>query len=403
VDVGLTNLLMIDQPGMHGLFNYWSLTSRITDQTAPIAQAESRLKKWFTFVDQITASKPLDPPVDHHGAYVVCDDTLLYEHGNLFTPRLNDYYKPFVHHVDQSDMRVDSLHARDIDEQALQGRPWVYVPYASDLLSKQVVDALTQYVQKGGTLIMEAGSGKWLLNGDRKDALGHALGLGDWQAHKTDASEIIGQWQNAGVLQSATLKLRTQPWNPPIDTQPTPWIHNIARSYFQVGTWVHGDKGTILATDQQSGKPILTKHILGGGGVLLFDGVVDWLNSPGLIKAIQFAVTGQSQDQTQPQDESQELIKREFIHGKTYYLVGRRFIGQAQINAIARSNRELAGQPPVNFHIRLADMKADATYHVTDILNDHVYPVQTGEFLMRHGMSMVLKPGQAFVLKFEQE
>merc|ERR1711941_17169 len=152
-----------------------------------------------------------------HGAYVMCDETLLYEHGHLFYDRVHDYLKPFMHHVAASDMRADALHAKDVDGASLQNRPWVYVPYASDLLSSEVLSTLKQYVQQGGTLIMEAGSGKWCLQNNESDVLSNAIGFGSWKSSPVTSDSVSTSWNGCKI------NFRTKPWNPPIDDQPTPW------------------------------------------------------------------------------------------------------------------------------------------------------------------------------------
>lgn len=386
VDVGLTNLLMTDQPGMHGLFNYWKPEWRVKDQPQPVREAENRLKTWFGFIDQITAAKPLDQTIEKRGAYLICDETLLYEHGNLFADRIEDYLKPFQYHVAVSDMRVDALHARDVNEAMLQGRPWVYVPYASDLLSGEVVSALKSYVQQGGTLIMEAGSGEWALQGKDADVLSKTLGLGTWQSRKVDADSVTASWNGCKVT------FRTKPWNPPIDDQPTPWIHNIAGGYLQWGDW-----SNMMA----SSHTMVHQSKLGTGQVLAFAGVVDWLNSPGLLTTIDKAVTGK--DSTKATQSKVQLIKRQLQHGSTHFLVGRRFISQNAIDYLKSGHPEKVDQTPAISHVKLTELNAGATYRITDLLNGKAFASQNGKKLMTNGIELNLKPGQAFVLKLGME
>lgn len=401
VDVGVTNLLMIDQPGMHGLFNYWAPQWRVKDQPAPVTQAEGRLKTWFGFIDQITQSIPLEEVKKKQGAYLICDETLLYEHGHMFYGRIDDYLKPFEHHAAQSDIQADALHAKDVVESSLQGRPWVYIPYSTDLLSDTLVNTLKNYVQQGGTLLMEAGSGKWSLNSNKSDVLSKALGLGDWQSLKNNVPSVVGVWKQAGFL-TTTLKLRTQPWNPPINDQPTPWIHNIAGGYLQYGTWAKAGQGIALAISQPDGKLIMSQHSLGAGKILAFSGVVDWLNSPRLLQSLEASITGHSQSQKVSQN-SVQLIMRQFEHGRTQYLVGRRFISQNDIDAIKSGKLKQVNQQPVLCKIHLRNLKPAKTYKVADLLDGHAYSSQQGATLMGEGLALQLKPGQAFVLKFEQE
>ena len=386
VDVGLTNMLMIDQPGMHGLFNYWKPEWLLKDQPQPVTEAENRLKTWFGFMDQITKAKPLKQVDAKHGAYVMCDETLLYEHGHLFYDRVHDYLKPFMHHVAASDMRADALHAKDVDGASLQNRPWVYVPFASDLLSSEVLSTLKQYVQQGGTLIMEAGSGKWCLQNNESDVLSNAIGFGSWKSSPVTSDSVSTSWNGCKI------NFRTKPWNPPIDDQPTPWIHNVAGGYLQIGSW---------ANTLQSSHTMVHQKRLGSGQIIAFGGVVDWLSSPGLLACLHQNITGQPQAQ-QSVDQVQ-LIKRQLVDDKTHFLVGRRFITQNDIDYIKHGHPEKVDQTPVTVNVQLSQIDAQNKYRITNLLDDKVLPEQTGKELTQTGITLNLKPGQAFVLKFETE
>ncbi len=384
VDVGLTNMLMIDQPGMHGLFNYWKPEWRVADQPAPVKEAENRLKVWFGFMDQITKAKPIQSHDVMHGGYLMCDETLLYEHGNLFYDRIHDYLKPFGHHVSASDMRAEALHAKDVNLAMLKGRPWVYVPYSSDLLATDVVDALKQYVQQGGTLIMEAGSGKWSLQSQETDVLSTRLGLGKWQSRKVEKDSVTAHWNQC------TINFRTKPWNPPINDQPTPWIHNVAGGYLQLGHWANG-KAEQLVTQQK----------LGSGQVIAFCGVVDWLNSPGLLACLEQSITGHSN--AQQTDSDVQLIDRQLVDGKTHFYVGRRFISQNDIDYLKSGHPEKVDQTAVTTRAQLQKLDPNATYTITNLLDNTTLPNQSGKVLMDTGIELNLTPGQAFVLKLETE
>jgi hypothetical protein len=384
VDVGLTNMLMIDQPGMHGLFNYWKPEWRVAEQPAPVKEAENRLKVWFGFMDQITKAKPLDSSDALHGAYLMCDETLLYEHGNLFYDRIHDYLKPFQHHVAASDMRAEALHAKDVTLAMLKGCPWVYVPYSSDLLGMNVVEAIKQYVQQGGTLIMEAGSGKWSLQSHDADILSNTLGLGSWQANKVEQDSVTTAWNQC------TINFRTKPWNPPTNDQPTPWIHNVAGGYLQLGHWSGGK------ADQ-----MVTQLKIGSGQVLAFGGVIDWLNSPGLLACLEQSITGNSV--SQKSDNQVQLIKRQLVDGKTHFFVGRRFISQNDIDYIKSGHPEKVDQTAVTAQTQLQQLDPNASYTITNLLNNTQLPKQTGKQLMLQGIALQLVPGQAFVLKLETE
>jgi hypothetical protein len=382
VDVGLTNLLMIDQPGVHGLFNYWMPQWRLDHQPAPVLEAEMRLQTWFGFIDQLTQTRPLAVKHERTGAYLICDETLLYEFGHLFYDRINDYLKPFQHHVSASDMRVDSLHAKDLKQDDLKDRPWVYVPYVSDILSADAVSVLTQYVKQGGTLIMEAGSGKWGLADEPAGVLARAIGLGKWQARKAQTQSVSTQFMQCPVT------FRTMPWNPPINNQPTPWIHNIAGGYLQLGSWGQGP------TNQ-----LIMQHPLGQGQVIAFGGVVDWLASPGLLACLQQTITGQTP--VDHRDENIQLIKRQLVNGSTHYMVGRRFISQSDIEELKRGHPEKVDQTPEKVHVRLSQLEPTNKYQVTNLLDAKVMSDHAGKTLMEPGIELILKPGQAFVLKFE--
>lgn len=385
VDVGLTNLLMIDQPGMHGLFNYWKPEWLVKDQPAPVTEAENRLQTWFGFIDQITHAKPLVSNERKHGAYLMCDETLLYEHGHLFYDRVHDYLKPFQHHVSASDMRADALHAKDVDQASLAGRPWVYVPYASDLLSSDVINTLKSYVQQGGTLIMEAGSGKWCLQNNESDVLSRALGMGTWQAGKVTGDSVNTQWNNCNI------SFRTKPWNPPINDQPTPWIHNIAGGYLQLGTW----------SDTTDAMSMVIQKRIGSGQVIAFTGVVDWLSSPGLLATLEQSITGKSQSQQTKSDV--QLIKRQLVDGDTHFLVGRRFITQTEIDDIKSGHPEKVDQTPANVKVLMDQINTGASYRISNLLDGVSLATQSGKSLADTGVTLSLKPGQAFVLKFEME
>ena len=394
IDVGMTNMFMIGTPGEYGFFNYWPTDGVLAKQSEPVKEAEARQKIWYGFVDELVKAKPLDDATEARSpAFITEYYTLLYEYGHMFKNRLEDYLRPFNHQLDVTEKQVDTLAVNDVNPETLKNRPYVYIPDASDILTKESVNELTTYVKNGGTLVVEGGSGKWPLNGDEVDVLATALGLGHWQA--TPASE-----SNEGQWQGITVKLRTTHWDPPITHQPSEWIHNISAAYLKRGTWTGGDAGKTLVADTQ-GKPILTQHTIGQGKVLAFHGVIDWINSPGLLQTIENFATGQTG--TAAKKEQLELIDRQFVNGDVNYLVGRRFIDQAQITAIKSADKEHAVVfESVALHPTLTGLDEAATYDVTDMLEGQKFEPLKGDALMGKGIELQLKPGQAYVLKFEK-
>ncbi len=399
IDIGLTNLLMVDQIGIHGFFNYWMPQWRVKDQPRPVKEAEARLKTWFKFIDQLANTKPVAESVKKKGAYVISNETLLYEFGHVFTPRIDDYLKPFVFHLGESGIRATLLHAKEVDAASLQGRPWVYLPYVSDMISESLVKTLKAYVQQGGTLIMEAGSGQWSTDHNQSDGLSKALGLGHWQTHKANVARGV---TSGGGWQGVEVKLLTQPWNPPINDQLTPWIHNIAAGYLQLGTWskLNAEAGAIV-----------TSHPLGKGEVLAIGGVVNWLASPGLIKAIEQFIAGQQATDAADAETAKagevQILQQQLKHAAVNFLVGRRFMPQNEIEKVKAMHSsglsKEVDQVPVLCHLKLVELKTSVNYRITDLLDGRHITPQSGASIMADGITISLKPGQAFVLKVEQE
>ncbi len=54
-------------------------------------------------------------------------------------------------------------------------------------------------------------------------------------------------------------------------------------------------------------------------------------------------------------------------------------------------------------NVQLSQIDAQNKYRITNLLDDKVLPEQTGKELTQTGITLNLKPGQAFVLKFETE
>lgn len=401
-DVGMTNLLLAGTPGYHGVFNYWYYERRMATVTAVEREAEERLRQWFRCVDEIVGAKPFaGAESGKTGGYVfspVAQPTLLQ---HVFVGRTEDYLKPWLHRVDE-----DRVHANEIRVYAgttpdYSKHAYVYLPFGAAVIDPENLRALTGYVSQGGRLVIEATSGFWL--GDRPNALGAVFGLPPFNPVATlaTADNELATWttdaSSNGFVWPA-LGFRTREFSPPIDTQATPWIHNIARPFLRpyrvAGPLPEG--ATVLAR-HGDGSPAAVRVPFGKGEVLAFVGTVDWVVAVGLAAAVDAWGRGEVNAKTAAaSDETDTLILRTFVKDDRRFVVGRRFVGHEVLEKLKVTKTAPEGFSARTLNVRFAARSLGAgRYHVRDLLNDRDLGAFGGDVLMQAGVEVELVPGEA--------
>jgi hypothetical protein len=401
-DVGMTNLLLAGTPGYHGVFNYWYYERRMATVTAVEREAEERLRQWFRSVDEIVGAKPVDSDRSgKSGGYVfspAAQPTLLQ---HVFVGRTEDYLKPWLHRMDE-----DRVHANEIRVYAgttpdYARQAYVYYPFGAAAIDAANLQALTNYVSQGGRLVIEATSGFWL--SDKPNALGGAFGLPPFNpvASLATADTERATWTidaTANGFPWPALGFRTREFSPPIDTQATPWIHNIARPFlrpFRVAEPLPANS-TVLAR-HADGSPAAVCVRFGKGEVLAFVGTVDWVGDTGLAAAVDAWGRGETQVHAETvEDESDTLILRTFAKNDRRFLVGRRFVGHEVLERLKTTKTALDDTGAHRLKVRFAaDSLGTRRYHLRDLLNNRDMGSFEGGALMQDGVEVALLPGEA--------
>ena len=403
VDVGMTNILMAAEPGTHSFFNYWRPEWELASRPAPVQKAEHRLQQWFAVVDRLANARSWRADPSQPGVYLRSLDMLRYSLQHTFSPRLKDYLKPYQFSTGRDNVHVQRIDAAQVAEtDILSNRPYLYVPYAADTLSPGVIEKLARYTEAGGRLVLEATSGYRSTTGSR-NALAEALGAPEIMPQPFTDAEQHSQpaaWHENAPIRNVPLAFRTQPFEPPVENQPTPFLHNITRAYlrpFRIEADLpHG--GDIVAT-YEDGTPAAVQKQVGKGSILLFAGIVDWLSCPGLAAAVDR--WGKRREMLADPVPTPDVLCRFFRKDETVFALGRRFIGHADLSSLKggrRPNTMIPKGVQLSFP---AGLVADKVFTVRRLLEGRKQARVRAQRLTRHGLELELEPGQAFFLQLK--
>jgi hypothetical protein len=400
VDIGMTNILFT-RPGHESFFNYWYPQWRLAQGrpnsvSESVREAEGRLQQWFRVADRLVGAQPAGAPATRRGAVAFPLDALLLSFQHTFTPRAEDQIKPFSHRAGAEKLRLDTIHDREVDARGLAGRPWLYLPYCANVLGDRQADELAAWIEAGGRLVIEPTSGYWRDVGGPGNLLGRRLGLPDCPPVSGAApSEREALAVAAGSpLAGLELALRTDRFQPPIQDQPVPFIHNIPRAFLRPYALQGAvPAGAQVVANGAGGRPAAYLLNRGRGQVLVFCGVVDWLASPGLARRIDDWGCGRAAS-TVP-DADPELLASAFVRGSTQLVVGRRFIGHA---ARTQSGRQRDGVAAKALAVAMPQIGA-GRWRVRELVGGHDCGVHDAAELRTPGVTLELRPGEGFLLE----
>ena len=401
VDVGLTNLLF-RRPGANGFYNYWFPEKRLATVSATEREAELRLQEWFKIIDRLTGAKPLAASAgERRGALVFSLASLTQVYQHSFTGRTEDPLKPFNFRAGAEKRRVDQIPSNQLTPEFLANVPYVYLPYCADVLEPAQLDALTAYVSGGGKLILEATSGFWSADTGTANALGQRFGMPaavpqPWPG-QTVLSEAVKP-EATSPLAGVPVAFRVAPFQPPINEQASPWIHNIPKHYlrpFRLPARGLPATATRLA-NAAGGSPAVVQVKVGKGDVLFFAGTIDWLACPGLASRLDDWGTGRAAGAAAAADPAE--LSAAFEKDGKLFLLGRRFIGHEALSALKQGKTPEGDAGTVPLHLRLPQAPAPK-YTVRELLTGREFGEVAGTSLVANGVVLELLAGQGFVLE----
>ncbi|MFH1498729.1 MAG: beta-galactosidase [Verrucomicrobiota bacterium] len=403
-DVGMTNLLLAGKPGYHGVFNYWFYERRLATVTAVEREAEERLRQWFKVVDEIVGATPVkNSAAGKSGGYVFSPTAQLALLQHVFVGRTEDYLKPWLHRMDEDRVRVDEVRVYGGTTPDYARHAYVYFPFGAAAIDAVNLRAVSDYVRGGGRLVIEATSGFWLDN--KPNALGGAFGL---PAAKPVTARAEGETERAAWEDDSrengfkwpALGFRTREFSPPIDTQATPWIHNIARPFLR-SYRVEGalPEGAVVLARYDDGTPAVVSMSVGKGEVLAFYGTVDWIGSAGLAAAVDAWGRGETRVHAKAgadADEADALILRTFEKADRRFVVGRRYVGHDVLERLKNTQTGAQDTDARPLTVRFAaDSLGAMRYRLRDLLNERDLGSFDGAALMQDGVEVALAPGEA--------
>ena len=326
--------------------------------------------------------------------------SLLLNAQHTFIPRAEDWVKPYRCRIGAEKLRVNELNETRLTPGELRRRPYVYLPYCADVLDTVQAQALCDYVQQGGRLILEPTSGFWRVGAEEKNVLGARLGLAEC-APKADAAEpgdaVTAAVQPGSVLDGVPLAFRVHQFKPPINDQPTPWIQNIPRAYFRRYALTGAPpEGAEVAARYADGTPAAFVVSHGKGKVLFLCGVVDWLACPGLGRRTDDWGCGRPPGAAPAEDP--ELLTSPLRKGETLYVLGRRFINHADLGALKGGNVPESVKTTKALAV-LFPQAAAGRYRVRECLSEKDLGTLDGPTLRTQGVTLELTPGQGLLLE----
>jgi len=399
-DIGVSNLAF-HKLGWNELYNYWFPNWRLDSVTPDIKEAEARLKQWFAALDSMKGAKELASEGKDAGrpAVVGSLDTLIYSWKHVHTSRVNDYVNQYLTRASAEKVRSDLVFSTAVTPASLEGRPYVYLPFSSDALDKGLQSALASYVENGGKLIMEWSSGYWTPGEEKRNSLGSLLGLPDAKPVdlKGKGESVEASVEKGSPVEGAKLSFRVKEFNAPIDTQPVPWVHCAARSYYRLCEIAGGlPAGAVLAATAE-GRPAAFSVKKGKGEILFFAGTVDWLSCPGLVSRIDAWGKGREFKPGEVPSDPEALVSCYGRDGKLF-AIGRRFIHHSLISKLkgGKLPDECVEAKPVAVAIPAEE---GAVYSVKELLSGKDLGSFKGKDLKSGALELGLRRGEAFVVE----
>jgi hypothetical protein len=397
-DVGMTNILA-QCPGRDSFNNFVFPESRVSTLGPTEAEAETRLVQWFSVIDRLYGAKQIE---DANGganpAYLYSIESLFSINQHAFDGRVEDPIKPYKFQVGAEKLHVDWLNADSLGDTDLAARPYYYVPFCADVLTPKTIDALLARVKAGARLVLEPTSGYWLDGSPASNAIGNRLGILPIVPYDTPSTvpDSVETTVKADALGKANLSFRVRGWNPPVETQPVPWLQNVPPAYLRPYRLSAIPANAALLASYPDNSPAAFTMPYGKGDILVFCGVVDWLSCEGLASAVD--AWGRKKPWSGALAGDPTLITSAYINNGATYVVGRRFIGHDDIGKLAGGIR-----PP---NTRVAETRncvmpanGDGSYQVRDLVNGTDFGVLSGASLRARGVDLSLLPGQGFLLE----
>jgi hypothetical protein len=397
IDVGMTNILMIAPPGYHAFFNYWNIDKELSEMNGAVVAGENRLKTWFPLIDQLVGAKPFGQPA--FGATLISNSGQLSLLQHVFTGRTEDFLRPWHFRVSADDVRAEDVEWDKANPPDLGKFTYMYVPYSTNVVEKDTIEAIRKYVESGNRLVVEANSGFWL--GDQANALSAALGLPEIKptVAKGKAVQEKAKWEPGAPMSAAPLGFRTREFRPPIEDQASRWIQNIPRVFLRPYR-IAGDlppNAKVLAryTDNE---PAAVLVPLGKGEVLVFAGLVDWIDSPGLARAVDSWARGGAPIAGAEGDV--ELISKTLRKGDTYFVVGRRYIDHAEMIPYKNATEAMPEGEKKTLQVQWTFEKApQGNFRVRELVSGRDLGEHSASDLANKGVNLDLAIGEGFILE----
>lgn len=397
VDVGMTNVFMIAPPGYHAIFNYWMVDKQLSEMDGAVVAAENRLKTWFSVADQLVGAEPYRAPA--FGATLISNAGQLSLLQHAFTGRTEDFLRPWHFRLGADDVTVQDIEWDKANPPDLKKFSYLYLPYSTNVVEKETIDAVREYVESGHRLIVEANSGFWLE--ENENALFAALGLPQTvpTASKGEVSQEKVKWESGAPMSDAPLGFRTREFRPPIDEQASRWIHNIPRAFLRPYR-ISGDlpeNAKVLAR-YADGKPAAAIIPRGKGEILLFAGVVDWIDSPGLARAVDAWAGG---GKKAPESKGDlELISQTMRKDDNYYVVGRRYIDHVEMIPYKSASDALPEGEKSALNVKWTFEKTPSgKFYVRELVTGLDLGEHSASELAGKGLTLNLSLGEGFILE----
>ena len=400
-DIGMTNLLF-HRPGWNSFFNYWWPTWTRSNVSEPIREAEERLQQWFGVVDRLVGARRVE---ESDAALPLLEldslETMMYGWQHFHAARIDDYVKPFRFRAGREEVRTESLYSRAMAPEKLADRPCVYVPLNSDTFTADQLDMIVDYVAAGGTLVMEATSGLWKPGSDASNQLGDRLGLPEAIPRNRNATSpvasVSAEIAGGSFLDGVPLSFRIREFLPPIENQPTPWIHCALRNYYRRYRFdgaVSEEAEVVARFSDGDAAALVQSH--GRGRVLLFCGAVDWFQSPGLLRRIDNWSRGR--DLTAEPAQEPDLLTADYRKGERVFVLGRRFVSHAHIRKLKQGDVPDAVKTARQLRIRFAALP-DGRYRVRELVSGTDLGAHASSVLEHDGVGLHLSRGEGFFVQ----
>ncbi len=397
-DIGISNTVF-RKLGWNECFNYWFPQWRIETVTPDIKEAELRLKLWFAALDRAAGGKEAGESSAVRSPVLIGSlETLLYAWRHVHTARIYDYFSPYLTKAAAERVRCDLAYTAAITPEALAGRPYVYLPFSSDVIDERLAKILVDYVEKGGKLVMEWGGGWRLAGSETENALGALLGLPPAKGIVSgkDAESLAATTVKGGILDGVPVAFRVKQFKPPVETQPVAWIHTAARNYFRLCKIEGGLPKDAVTAAEFSGAPVAYVAKKGKGEILFFAGTVDWTACPGLPLRIDNWGRGRELSAAPPPDP--EILVSHYAKDKTFFSIGRRFAHHSQVSKLKGGTVPDECKTPESLAVTIP-AETGAKYAVRELLSGQELGEFSGDDLRKGALKLSLVRGEGFAIE----